>query len=119
MPLSYRFTSRTWSACSSASGCGAGRRCRRPGPWRWPAGLGHRVHGGGHQRDVESDLAGEPGRGVDLGGHHFGRAGFEQNIVEGETFANLHGRLVEILSGLGKTCGLAEVEIGNDGRHEI
>ncbi len=55
--------------------------------------LGDRVHGGRDERNVEGDLAGEPCRRVDLGRHHLGRTRFEQNIVEGEPFANLHETL--------------------------
>ena len=55
--------------------------------------FGHRVHGGGHQRDVQTDLPGEFRRGVHLARHDFGRAWFEQNVVEGEPFANLHETL--------------------------
>ncbi len=39
---------------------------------------------------LSDDLARQPRRGVRLGRHDVGRAGFEQNIVEGEPFANLH-----------------------------
>jgi hypothetical protein len=48
--------------------------------------LGHRVHGGGDDRDVELDLARQPGAGVGLGGHHFGVSGHQQHVVEGEGF---------------------------------
>ncbi len=63
------------------------------------AGLGHgdgqpafgdRVHGGRGQRDVQPDVAGQLRGDVRLGGHDLGRAGFQQNIVEGEPFAYLH-----------------------------
>jgi hypothetical protein len=55
--------------------------------------FGHRVHGGGHDRDVQTDLAREPGLGVHLPRHDIGRTGFEQNVVEGKPFANLHETL--------------------------
>ena len=55
--------------------------------------LRHRVHGGGHQRDIQTDLSRKPGGDVHLRGHHIGWTGFEQNIVEGQTFADLHETL--------------------------
>ena len=86
------------------------------------AGLGHgdgqpafgdRVHGGGHERDVQIDLSRKPGRDIHLGGHHIGRTWFEQNIVEGKPFANLHWSLRFCGAGIGRwrrwgqgrTCG--------------
>ena len=59
---------------------------------RQPA-LGHGIHGRGNNRDVELYLAGEPGGGVHLPGHDLGSTGFEQNVVEGKAFANLHETL--------------------------
>jgi hypothetical protein len=48
------------------------------------AGLGHRVHGGRDERQVQSDLAGQLGREAGLAGQN-GRIGRQQeNIVEGQ-----------------------------------
>ncbi len=46
--------------------------------------LGDLVHGGGHQRDVDLDVAGDAGRGVHLVRQHLGRAGQQQHVVVGE-----------------------------------
>ena len=40
--------------------------------------LGHRVHGGRDQRDIEADAAGEPGAGIGAGWQHLRIAGDEQ-----------------------------------------
>ena len=50
-------------------------------------GLGDGVHGRGDDRDVEGDRAGEPRADIDVGRQHFGQAGLEQHVVEGERFA--------------------------------
>ena len=51
-------------------------------------GLGHRVHRRRDQRHAEFDLAGKPGAHVDLGRHNFRLGGLEQNVVEGQGFAD-------------------------------
>ena len=57
------------------------------------ARFGHRVHGGGDQRNAQLDRLGEAGAGIDLGGKDFGGAGHQQDIVEGQGFADgLAGR---------------------------
>ena len=53
------------------------------------AGLGHRVHGGGHQGNAQLDRLGQTGAGIDLGGKDFGGAGHQQDIVEGQGFADV------------------------------
>ena len=52
------------------------------------ARLGDGVHGGGHQRGVEGDVAGELGLGADLGGNDFAVGGDEEDIVEGQGFCD-------------------------------
>ena len=74
MPLSDRFTLSTSLACCSIV------RLR----WMMPDSallrhgdghvrLGHRVHRGADDRDVQPDVAGQPGLRVDLRRHHVGR----------------------------------------------
>ncbi len=54
------------------------------------ARLGHRVHGGGHQRNAQFDRLGQAGAEyIDLGGKDFGGAGHQQDIVEGQGFADV------------------------------
>ena len=89
MPLSYCFTRRTCSACSSiaevlvdhahAAGLGHGDGEAR---------FGDGVHGGGNQRNAQLDRLGEPRSGIDLSGKDFGGAGHQQHIVEGQGFAD-------------------------------
>ena len=55
--------------------------------------LGHRVHGGGHQRDAELDRAREPGAGVGLAGQHLGGGRLQQDVVERQSFLKLHANL--------------------------
>ena len=52
------------------------------------ARFGHRVHGGGDQRNAQLDRLGQAGAGIDLGGKDFGGAGHQQDIVEGQGFAD-------------------------------
>jgi hypothetical protein len=49
--------------------------------------LGHRVHGGGDDRNIDGDRAGDAGADIDVGGQHLGQAGPDQHIVESEPFA--------------------------------
>ena len=51
-------------------------------------GLGHGVHRRRDQRHAELDLAGEPGAHVDFGGQNFRSGGLEQDVVEGQGFAD-------------------------------
>ncbi len=51
-------------------------------------GFGHRVHGGGNQRDAEFDGLGEAGARIDLAGKDFGGGRHQQHIVESERFAD-------------------------------
>ena len=46
--------------------------------------LGHRVHRGAHDRNVEGDVAGQKRGRVDVAGMDFGVARHEQDVVEGE-----------------------------------
>ncbi len=52
------------------------------------ARFGYGVHGGGGERDVDGEFAGEIGGGVDLGGENGRFAGLEEDIVECKTFGN-------------------------------
>ena len=52
------------------------------------ARFGDGVHGGGHQRGVERDVAGELGLRADLGGDDVAVGGDEQDIVEGKGFGD-------------------------------
>ncbi len=51
--------------------------------------FGDRIHRRRDDGDVQTDFAGEPCGGVDLRQHDVRRAEFDQNVVEGEPFANL------------------------------
>ena len=51
------------------------------------ARLGHRVHRGGHQRQVQGDVAGEAGREGGVLGKDLGERRHQQHIVEGERFS--------------------------------
>ena len=44
----------------------------------------HRIHGGGDDRNIQSDLAGEAGSGIDFGGEYFAAGRFEKNIIESQ-----------------------------------
>lgn len=48
--------------------------------------LGHGVHSGGHDGDVELDISRETGPNADLSRQHFRIGGNEQHIVEGKSF---------------------------------
>jgi hypothetical protein len=50
-------------------------------------GLGHSVHGRGHDRNVERNVAGDSRTDIGVGWQQFGEARFEQDVVEGERFA--------------------------------
>ncbi len=52
------------------------------------ARLGDGIHGGGEQRGVQGDVAGELGLGADLGGDDIAVGGNEENVVEGKSFGN-------------------------------
>ena len=47
-------------------------------------GLGHGVHRGRDDRDVERDVAGDAAADIDLGRQHLGQARLEQHVVEGQ-----------------------------------
>ena len=51
------------------------------------ARLGHGVHRGGHQGQVQADVARQLGRQRGVTGQHLGEGGHQQHIVEGERFA--------------------------------
>ena len=46
----------------------------------------YRVHGGGHNGDVERDISRETGLDIDLSRQHFRIGGYKQHIVEGKSF---------------------------------
>jgi len=50
--------------------------------------LGHRVHGGRNQRDVQGDVAGEPGIELHVAGQDRRVGGDEQYVIEGERLLN-------------------------------
>ena len=64
-------------AVQDADAAVPGHRDRHPG-------LGDGVHGGRDERHLDRDLAGEPGRGVDLARDDVGLAGLQQHVVVGE-----------------------------------
>ena len=47
-------------------------------------GLGDGVHRGRYQWQPDGDVAGQPGRGVDLAGDDVGSPGEQQHVVEGQ-----------------------------------
>ena len=47
--------------------------------------FGYRVHGGGHNGDVERDISRETGLNIDLSRQHFRIGGYKQHIVEGKS----------------------------------
>ena len=55
--------------------------------------VGDRIHRRRHQGNVQIDFTRKPRPRVHLRGHDVGGTGFEQNIVEGKTFTNLHETL--------------------------
>ena len=56
------------------------------------ARLGHRVHGGGKQRQVERNRARQAGGEADVAGQDRGMGGNEQDVVERQRFLqNAHG----------------------------
>lgn len=58
------------------------------------ARFGHGVHGGGHERNVQGDVAGKAGGQRGVARQHFGVSRHQQHVVEGECFLNeTHGRL--------------------------
>ena len=56
-----------------------------PGQGDGHPGLGDRVHGGAHHRDIQGDLAGETGVQVDVCGEHVALGRNQQHVVEGQT----------------------------------
>ena len=50
--------------------------------------FGHGVHGGRNDRNVQRDLAGQAGAGIDFSGHHIAAGRFEQNIVESKALGS-------------------------------
>ena len=73
-------------------------------------GLGDGVHGGGDDRDVERDGAGEAGAGVGSGGQHLGVGRDQQHVVEGE-------RLLDARGGVGWGVGGVECHGGGPFRY--
>ncbi|KAF5036558.1 hypothetical protein DSECCO2_573820 [anaerobic digester metagenome] len=52
--------------------------------------LGHRIHGGAHERDIQGDVAREPRPDVGLVGLDPGFGGFKQHVVERKRCLHLH-----------------------------
>ncbi|MCY1357081.1 hypothetical protein D9M69_435580 [compost metagenome] len=50
------------------------------------AGFGHRIHRGGHQRDVQFDAAGQAGLEADILRQNLGITRDQENVVEGQGF---------------------------------
>jgi len=50
-------------------------------------GLGHGVHGGGDDRDIDGDRLGDAGADVDIGRHDVRQGGLDQHVVERERLA--------------------------------
>ena len=48
--------------------------------------LGDGIHGGRNDRNIQSDLAGKAGSGIDFRRQHIAEGRFEQYIIEGEAF---------------------------------
>ena len=86
------------------------------------ARFGDGVHGGGGERDVELELAGELRGGVDFGGQDGGFAREEEDVVEGESFVDGtvdHGSLEnwDLMMGLDRR---AQTEVcATGGRSEV
>ena len=56
------------------------------------AGLGHCIHRSGDQREIQRDVAGEPGGEGGVLGKDLGERWHQQHVVEGERFAEkAHG----------------------------
>ena len=55
------------------------------------ARLGDRVHGGGEQRGVERDVAGQLGLRADLNGHYVAQGGHQQHVIESKGFGQVFG----------------------------
>ena len=58
--------------------------------------FGHRVHRRGQKRDVQRHRGGQARPGVGGRRQDLRRAGNEKHIVEGEGFAQFHGRVPEV-----------------------
>ena len=59
------------------------------------AGIGNRVHGGGHQGNIQFNFVRKLCRQVNILGQHFAAMGYQQYVVKGKTFPNnllKHGR---------------------------
>ena len=50
--------------------------------------LGDGVHGGGHDGNVERDVAGKPGLRIHIGGDNVGAGGKQQHVVESKRLWN-------------------------------
>ena len=116
MPDSNFLTWRTWAACS----CGSRLRCRTPMPPACAMAIailvfGHRVHGGGDDRQVERDRAGDAGADIDLRRQHVGQAGLEQHVVEGERLGERIADHGHNQLQLARTAGLMRSQIGKIG----
>ena len=99
MPLSNFFTLRTSGGLfvglqvlvddADAAGLGHGDGERA---------FGHRVHGGGHQRNAEIDGVGQTGGGVGFGRQDIGGRWFQQDVVEGQAVGDIHAISVSELA---------------------
>ena len=102
-------TSATWSAIERlrwriADPALARERDREPR-------LGHRVHRGGDDRDLERDRPRQPRRGAHVVRQHGRLGGHEQHVVEGEPFlAELrsHSNLSSLPRSSSRLCGCSQ-----------
>ena len=70
-------------------------------------GFGHGIHGGGDDRDIERDFARDAGADVGVGRQQLGQSRLEQDVVEGERFAQLSVGLWSIAnSSLARLAGM-------------
>ncbi|MNQ69345.1 hypothetical protein D3C85_839360 [compost metagenome] len=74
------------------------------------AGFGHRIHRGGHQRDVQFDAAGQAGLEADILRQNLGITRDQENVVEGQGF------LADTQHGGGSQAGKLEARHYNGAR---
>ena len=76
-----------------------------PGEGDCQVRLSNRIHGGADERDIECELGMELCADVDVGGQHFGKTGYKQNVVEGHCVPGEHG------VGKGEACSGQNVSV--------